>query len=216
MRPLFILVALLLLAAGCLAVPAPEEPSYAVDGDGRLTLATPPPDMTGSVLEERGNVTVSSIVFRNGDTDVHALLAEPARPVMGIVYAPGAGVPAEAHRERAIRYAESGIAFLVVDIRGNGGDTPGEPLDIEQDYRRFAAGEWPQVLSDRQRPISGTADSSPTGQEFPSSRWALQTGDATPPSPQQSIPPLQGISGSRPPGSGLPETGIRATPVGSC
>ncbi|RXE57402.1 hypothetical protein ABH15_00425 [Methanoculleus taiwanensis] len=145
MRPLLVLVVLLLLGAGCLAAPPPEEPSYAVDGDGHLTITAPPPEVAGeAVLEERGNVALTDLVYRSGDADVHAILAEPARPVMGIVYAPGAGVPAEAHRERAIRYAEAGILFLAVDIRGNGGDTPGEPLNIEQDYRRFAGGEWPQ------------------------------------------------------------------------
>ncbi len=122
-----------------------EEPSYAVDENGLLTLATPPPEATSTVLDERGTVTVSSIVFRSGDgTDVHALLAEPDRPIMGIVFAPGAGIAAEAHRERAVRYAEEGIAFLAVDVRGNGGETPGEVFNLDQDYRRFAAGEWPQ------------------------------------------------------------------------
>lgn len=144
LRPL-LLVVMLLLAAGCLGTPASQDPSYAVDEAGTLILAVPPPDAAVTVLEERGCVTVSSITFRNGDdTDVHALLAEPDRPAMGVVFAPGAGVPAAAHRERAVRYAEAGIAFLVVDLRGNGGETPGEPFNLDQDYRRFAAGEWPQ------------------------------------------------------------------------
>lgn len=142
MRPLLVLVVLLLFGAGCLTAPAP---SYAVDGDGHLTITAPPPAVIEeTVLEERGGVTLTDLVYRSGDAAVHALLAEPARPVMGIVYAPGAGVPAEAHRDRAIRYAEAGILFLAVDIRGNGGDTPGEPLSLEQDYRRLTAGEWPQ------------------------------------------------------------------------
>ncbi|MDN7025014.1 alpha/beta hydrolase [Methanoculleus sp. FWC-SCC1] len=144
LRPL-LLVIMLLFAAGCLGTPAPEESSYAVDEDGHLTLAAPPPDAAVTVLEEQGCVTVSSVIFRNGNgTDVHALLAEPDRPGMAIVFAPGAGVPAEAHRERAVRYAEAGIAFLVVDIRGNGGETPGEPFNLDMDYHRFAGGEWPQ------------------------------------------------------------------------
>jgi fermentation-respiration switch protein FrsA (DUF1100 family) len=146
-----VLIATLLCGAGCLDTGPADEASYAVDDEGTLTISTPMPDVTETVLERLGNVTVSGVVFRNADADVLALLAEPDRPIAGIVYAPGTGVPAWAHRERAVRYAEARIAFMVVDIRGNDGETPGEPFDLQQDYRRFSAGEWPQyyqIISD--------------------------------------------------------------------
>ena len=43
-----------------------------------------------------------------------------------------------------VRYAAAGYAFLFVDIRGNGGQTPGYPFNPSQDYSLFEKGEWPQ------------------------------------------------------------------------
>jgi hypothetical protein len=78
---------------------------------------------------------------------VNAIFATPEHPAAAIVFAPGAGVPAEGHRARAMDYAAHGIAFLVVDIRGNGGKTPGYPYSIQTDYDRFLAGGWPQTYA---------------------------------------------------------------------
>ena len=134
-------VMVLLLCAGCAGMP---EASYHIGDAGDLTLEIPSPSVTETVLSRETNVTTSRIAMHGDTGDVYALLSMPNNPVAGIVYAPGAGVTKEAHRERAERYARSGIAFLVLDIRGNGGETPGYPLDIAQDFALFTEGEWPQ------------------------------------------------------------------------
>ncbi len=41
-------------------------------------------------------------------------------------------------------YARAGYAFLFVDIRGNGGETPGYPFNPQRDFSLFEKGEWPQ------------------------------------------------------------------------
>jgi hypothetical protein len=81
------------------------------------------------------------------DSDVVTYLAAPAHPKAIIVYAPGAGEKLSGHEERMVRYATAGYAFLFVDTRGNGGETPGVPFGlqlVQQDYARFEKGEWPQ------------------------------------------------------------------------
>ncbi|MDK2974980.1 MAG: uncharacterized protein PWP08_1351 [Methanofollis sp.] len=141
-----LLLALLLCIAGAGCTTAPSEPTYAVDDDGTLSLDIPVPDYSETVIQTAGNVTVSRLVLHR-DVDVACLLAAPPSPKAAIVYAPGAGVAKEAHLERAIRYAEAGIAFLVVDVRGNGGETPGHPLDFSADFAAFEEGEWPQTYA---------------------------------------------------------------------
>jgi fermentation-respiration switch protein FrsA (DUF1100 family) len=137
--PLLLLA--LLACAGCTQT---DAPSYSVDAEGVLSLPETDTAYHESVIEERGNVTLSRVVFENPGGDVYALLAAPAEPAAAIVFAPGAGVAAAAHTERAVRYADAGVAFLVLDIRGNGGETPGEAFDLGRDYARFREGEWPQ------------------------------------------------------------------------
>jgi fermentation-respiration switch protein FrsA (DUF1100 family) len=136
-----VLLVVVLAAAGCTAAP-----SYTVADDGTLSLSVPAPSYDETVLNTTGNVTVSEIVLHR-DVEVACLLAAPADPQAGIVYAPGAGVKKEAHLDRAVRYAEAGIAFLVVDVRGNGGETPGHPLDFDADFEAFGKGEWPQTYA---------------------------------------------------------------------
>ncbi|WP_067047808.1 alpha/beta hydrolase [Methanofollis ethanolicus] len=136
-----VLLVVVLAAAGCTAAP-----SYGVDGDGVLSLSVPTPSYDETVQNTTGNVTVSEIVLHR-DVEVACLLAAPADPRAGIVYAPGAGVKKEAHRDRAIEYAENGIAFLIVDVRGNGGATPGHPLDFDADFEVFEKGDWPQMYA---------------------------------------------------------------------
>jgi hypothetical protein len=58
--------------------------------------------------------------------------------------APGAGVKKEGHQPRALDYARQGYVFLVLDVRGNGGETSGRPLDLQDDFQRFRAGTWPE------------------------------------------------------------------------
>ena len=51
-------------------------------------------------------------------------LAAPQQPKAAIVYAPEPGEKPAGHEERMVNYAAAGYAFLFVDIRGNGGQTP--------------------------------------------------------------------------------------------
>jgi fermentation-respiration switch protein FrsA (DUF1100 family) len=90
---------------------------------------------------------VSHLSFENIGAPIHVLLAAPESPRSAIVLAPGAGVKKESHRARAEAYARAGIAMAVLDVRGNGGETPGTPLDIEGDLRRFAENSWPQYYA---------------------------------------------------------------------
>jgi fermentation-respiration switch protein FrsA (DUF1100 family) len=128
--------------AGCLG--AGEPPGYMVDTEGILSLPAAEPVYAESTPEQTRNVTVSHLVFHNPDGDVYALLVAPEDPAAAVVFAPGAGVTKEIHRERAVEYATAGIAFLVMDIRGNGGESAGAPLDFENELEQFGKGEWPQ------------------------------------------------------------------------
>jgi len=115
-----------------------------VDAGGNLSLHCTAPRATATILAENASYTLEKLRFWNIDEEIYALLAVPQNPRAAIVFAEGAGVKKEAHRDRAAWYAERGIAFLVLDIRGNGGETAGRPLDFEDDYRRYVRGEWPE------------------------------------------------------------------------
>jgi dienelactone hydrolase len=118
--------------------------SYQVDEQGILRIVTPPPYYTETILESSGNVTQSHIIFQNQGAEVHALLTTPLEPVAAVVYVPGAGVKKQAHQDRALCYAQEGIAFLIMDIRGNGDETSGYSPNLQKDYSLFSAGKWPQ------------------------------------------------------------------------
>ena len=118
-------------------------PSYTLDGQGFVVLTCPVPTVREEILRTDGNVTLSRIVYSSGDQDVFALLAAPGKPNNAIVLVPGAGVRKEAHAERAMAYARAGIATLVLDTRGNGGETPGPGSQIQEDYQKFQNGAWP-------------------------------------------------------------------------
>lgn len=141
--PCVILVTLLVLS-GCVNERNAPTGGYSVDESGQLSLACPPCMAKETQLSDRGGYTVTRVVFQNPEGDVYALAALPVSPVAGFVLAPGAGVKKEAHLERAEEFARSGYACVVLDMRGNGGETMGYPLDLERDYRRFLAHEWPQ------------------------------------------------------------------------
>jgi fermentation-respiration switch protein FrsA (DUF1100 family) len=149
MRGLIVLTGLvlgLIAGAGCLQA-AGESPVYTVGPTGDLHIVTSPPIIAGEVRSERGNITLSELVLNDLGTPVNAIFATPEDPVAAIVFAPGAGVPAEGHQARALDFAAHGIAFLVVDVRGNGGRTEGYPYSIQTDYNRFLAGAWPQTYA---------------------------------------------------------------------
>jgi len=140
------IVLLLIFAAGCTGTEdTVPEPSYTVSEEGVLTMTLPAPEYEEKILVVNGTMTLSEITFTQSGEPVAALLAMPNEPVAGIVFAPGAGVVKEAHKDRAMQYADEGIAFLALDIRGNGGKTVGYPLDIQADYEAFATGAWPQT-----------------------------------------------------------------------
>lgn len=148
MRSPFILSLLLiagtLLITGCLENSFPEEGGFLVNDSGVASLRCPSCSPVEETIVENPGYTLSRVVFRNSQGTAFALLATPDNPVAGFVLAPGAGVRKEGHEGRAAEYARAGYAYLVLDIRGNGGETKGEPLDLERDYLRFSRGEWPQ------------------------------------------------------------------------
>jgi dipeptidyl aminopeptidase/acylaminoacyl peptidase len=131
--------------AGCMGSPA--KPSYSLSESGRLSAICAPVTVTEEVLFSNGTYTKSRITLHTQDGDVVTYLSAPEKPLAAVVYAPGAGEKVSAHEQRMIRYAAAGYAFLFVDVRGNGGETPGLPFGqqlVQADYDRFNRGEWPQ------------------------------------------------------------------------
>ena len=141
-----VLVVVALIFSGCTTTPGsgPATRTYSVNSSGILSLTVPPATVTENILETRSNITVSRLVFHTPDGDVYALLAASPNPKAAFVHAPGAGNKKEGHKDRAIAYATQGYAYLVLDIRGNGGETPGYPMDIERDYTLFERGGMPE------------------------------------------------------------------------
>lgn len=133
------------LSAGCSSI-LPVS-SYNVNDFGMLELSVHEPNVSLLPITEHDSITVSRVQFWNIDRDVTGLLVAPKEPQAAIILVPGAGVTKEGHRQRAEEYATEGIAVLVLDIRGNGGETTGTPFSIEQDYERFQKQEWPQYYA---------------------------------------------------------------------
>ena len=131
------------LLAGCTGTP-PVDRQYSVDSSGVLSVQCPPVQVTETVLKTEANVTVSRLVFHTPHGDVFGLLAAPVSPKVAFVHAPGAGNKKEGHEGRAVSYAQNGYAYLVLDIRGNGGETPGYPLDFEKDFDLYQKGGFPE------------------------------------------------------------------------
>lgn len=134
----------LVITACCLGEQGSRAGSYSVDSAGMLSLDCPPCHAEETVLSTHGGYTVNRVILRSAEGDVYALAAIPEDPVAGFVLAPGAGVRKEGHRGRAEEFASHGYAYFILDVRGNGGETAGHPMDLEEDYKRFAAGLWPQ------------------------------------------------------------------------
>lgn len=149
MKTRLVLAAMILCVlffTGC--TQAPEETvHYSVDNTGTLQITSIPPVFEEKILWNEENVTLSAITIHDLDTPVYTLFATPEQPFAAIIFVPGAGVPAEGHRSRAVEYAKQGIAFLVVDVRGNGGKTPGEPYSIPEEFDHFSSGAWPQTYA---------------------------------------------------------------------
>jgi fermentation-respiration switch protein FrsA (DUF1100 family) len=150
MRPGVLLPLLLLggliLAAGCTGpgTGGGTGPSWSVSGDGYLSLTCPAPAMVKEeVVLKNSSLTLTKVSFRNIDEEVYGLRAIPDDPKGAIVLAPGAGVTKEAERSRVEAYAMAGCAALVLDLRGNGGETRGRPFDPNLEFMAFEMGAWP-------------------------------------------------------------------------
>ena len=136
-----ILVACLVLA-GCTGNRASS--SYSVDSNGILSVSCAPVTTSEEILFKNETFTKTKIVMHTQSGDVITYLAAPDHPKAAIIYVPGAGEKPAGHEERMVRYTAAGYAFLFVDIRGNGGQTPGYPFNPQQDFSLFEKGDWPQ------------------------------------------------------------------------
>jgi dipeptidyl aminopeptidase/acylaminoacyl peptidase len=140
-----VLLMILSLFAGCATTTG--KSSFSVDDKGVLSLTCAPETYTEEILFTNETYTKSRIVFHSENGDVVSYLGAPKQPNATIVYAPGAGEKLAGHEVRMVRFAAAGYAFLFVDTRGNGGETPGIPFGqqlIQQDYARFEKSEMPQ------------------------------------------------------------------------
>lgn len=155
---IIVLIILNVMFTGCISSENPRtlhvsgtsDVNYSLTEDGILEIeevgySYSPGNVTNS--GEKSSIKISELWVDDGKTDVYAILAEPPNPKAGIVFAPGAGVSADSHLKRAVKYGESGIAFMIVDIRGNGGKTPGFPLDLQNEFETAASGKTPQYYS---------------------------------------------------------------------
>jgi len=138
----------MILAAGCSGPgtgAAAGGPSWSVSGDGYLSLSCPAPATVNErVLEQNASVTLSEISFHNIDEEVYGLLAVPPAPRGAVVLAPGAGITKELEKGRVGTYTMTGCAALVLDLRGNGGETQGRGFNPDRDYLAFNGGVWPE------------------------------------------------------------------------
>ena len=148
MLVLIICMTAAVLGAGCTTPDAgAAAPDYSLDGTGGLVVTGIMPVYMETAAGFSGaneSIGLSYVVFTGNTGDVCALLATPPEPVAAVVLVPGAGVAAASHEGRAISYAEMGIATLVLDVRGNGGETAGHSGGLAEDLRRFSSGKTPQ------------------------------------------------------------------------
>ncbi len=146
--PLFLVVVLVagVCAAGCTDQSRPRTTaSYQIDSQGVLHMTVPPAPVDTVRLNETADLTVDRVIFHTEQGDVYGLAVSPVSdPIAALVLAPGAGVKKEAYQEIAGIFAREGCVFLVLDIRGNGGETAGTPIDLNTDFNHFTRGEWPQ------------------------------------------------------------------------
>jgi uncharacterized protein len=128
--------------AGCTG--SRTSSSYSVDSNGVLAMSCAAATTSEEMLFTNETYTKTKIVMHTQRGDVVTYLAAPKHPRAAIVYVPGAGENPAGHEERMVRYAAADYAFLFVDIRGNGGQTPGYPLNPQRDFSLFEKGDWPQ------------------------------------------------------------------------
>ena len=128
--------------AGCTGNRASS--SYSVDNNGVLSVSCAPVTTSEEILFTNETYTKTKVVMHAQSGDVVTYLASPEHPKAAIVYVPGAGEKHAGHEERMVRYSAAGYAFLFVDIRGNGGQTPGNPFNPQRDFSLFEKGDWPQ------------------------------------------------------------------------
>ena len=128
--------------AGCTGNRASS--SYSVDSNGVLSVSCAPVTTGEEILFTNETYTKTKVVIHTQSGDVVTYLAAPEHPRAAIVYVPGAGEKPAGHEERMIRYTAAGYAFLFIDIRGNGGQTPGYPINPQRDFSLFEKGDWPQ------------------------------------------------------------------------
>ena len=128
--------------AGCTGNRASS--SYSVDSNGVLSVSCAPVTTSEEILLTNETYTKTKVVMQTQSGDVVTYLAAPEHPRAAIVYVPGAGEKPAGHEERMERYTAAGYAFLFVDIRGNGGQTPGYPFNPQLDFNWFEKGDWPQ------------------------------------------------------------------------
>ena len=145
---IIILAAALVTAAACAGCSGTAAKStYSVDDKGVLSVICVPANTSAEVIFSNETYTKSLVTLHTQSGDVVTYLAAPPAPKAAIVYVPGAGETIAGHEERMVKYAAAGYAFLFVDTRGRGGETPGVPFGqqlIQQDYEKFDSGEWPQ------------------------------------------------------------------------
>ncbi len=143
-----IILVLFLACAGCTGIPGTvAKPAYSVDTNGILSVTCAPVTTSEDVLFSNETYTKTRIVMHTQSGDVVTYLSAPKNPNAVIVYSPGAGEKITGHEERMVRYAAAGYAFMFIDTRGNGAETPGIPFSpqlVQQDYSRFVKGDWPQ------------------------------------------------------------------------
>ena len=136
------IIIIFIALAGCTGNQASS--SYSVDSKGTLSVSCAPVTTTEEVQFTNETYTKTKIVLHTRNGDVITYLASPVHPLAAIVYVPGAGEKPAGHEERMVRYAGARYAFLFVDIRGNGGQTPGYPFNPQRDFTLFEKSNWPQ------------------------------------------------------------------------
>jgi dienelactone hydrolase len=131
-----------IVLAGCTGQQATS--SYSVDNRGILSVSCAPATTSEEILLKNDTYTKTRIIQKMQSGDVVMYLAAPQNPKAAIVYVPGAGEKPAGHEERMAKYARAGYAFLFVDIRGNGGETPGYTFNPQKDFSLFEKDDWPQ------------------------------------------------------------------------
>jgi len=146
--PLILAILLLccMIGAGCTGSQKESDiaASWNLSLDGSITFSLPPCQTDENVQSTADNMTITDLVFRGFAGSVHAILVCPKQPYAFLVWAPGANNPAAGYVDYMTYYPRHGIGVLIMDVRGNGGLTPGYPLNIERDLDLFVQGQWPE------------------------------------------------------------------------